>query len=402
MSSVYRALKKAEREGRWQAEQPAAEQDAAARSDQGRAGASSAAAPALDAGANGAAQAAPDAAEGGSIASAGRAAPEGIDTAERASAAGAVSEETAPVADATPAREIRVAVPPAGRAPTFAPGAEEVRAAPDGANSAAIPVEDASGHHSTGLITEWWRMLTQADHRPDDDAPTLVAAHAPTSPAAEKFQLLRVWFENWTATNHKRVMLVSSALPGEGKSFVSLNLAVTLANAGYRVLLVDADLRRPCLHRAFNLVPMHGLLDYLERRAEFAECLSRVPGLPMLTLVAAGGVTGNASELVAGRMGEFVAQARALEPPHYVLIDAPAALATPETEILAGVVDAALMVVAANHTPRQMVRQACELLRNTTTCGVVMNRFEPAYSTSRKVVYGYYGQPAREPTSGLY
>ena len=150
-------------------------------------------------------------------------------------------------------------------------------------------------------------------------------------------------------------------------------------------------------------MPLHGLLDYLEGRADFAACLTRVPALPTLTLVAAGGVTTAAAELMAGRrMSEFVAQARALEPPHYVLIDAPAALATPETEILASVVDAALLVVAANHTPRQMVKEAFQLLKNTTTCGVVLNRFEPPYSTSRKVAYGYYGQAPNQPTSGLY
>lgn len=331
MSKVYNALKKAEREGRWQPEKPTADREDVARE----------------------ATAAPPAGD-------------------------AVAEQSLP----GPARE--ALAPAAHDAPRVAPAA-------------------ASTGRASGIVAECWRLLTQPDVRPENDAPTLLTGQMPMSRAAEKFQLLRVWFENWTATHQKRVVMVSSALPGEGKSFVSLNLAATLATAGYRVMLVDADLRRPCLHRSFNVVPLHGLLDFLEGRAEFAACMSRVPSLPTLTLVAAGGVTMVAAELMAGRrMNDFVAQARALEPPHYVLIDAPAALATPESEILAGVVDAALLVVAANHTPRQMVKETFQLLKATTICGVVLNRFEPAHSTSRKVAYGYYGQNPNQPASGLH
>ena len=366
MSNVYRALKKAEREGRWKAEKSAAESG-----DEARGAAPAPAGPAAEAGGAAAAQASPNPAAGRLV----EAAPQDAPDSAQALAGQAREQGWAAVE--------RDAVQP------------EARQAPR--------VAAASAHRATGSLHGFWRMLTQADIRPGDDAPSLITGQVPASRAAERFQLLRVWFENWTSTHNKRVIMVSSALPGEGKSFVSLNLAVTLATAGYRVMLVDADLRRPCLHRPFNLVPLHGLVDYLEGRAEFAECLSRVPALPTLTVVAAGGVTTASAELMAGRrMGEFVEQARALEPPHYVLFDAPAALATPETEILASVVDAALLVVAANHTPRQMVKQTFELLKKTTICGVVLNRCEPAYSTSRKVAYGYYGQAANQPTSGLY
>ena len=341
MSKVYNALKKAAREGRWPAEASAPDRDDTVRADAAR-------------------EVAP---------------------------ATPLAPHDSPVIAPVRSGQIRTPEPveaPDRMAAQFAP--DPVVAGPPG-----------------GRLAEWWRMLTQADIRAENDTPTLLTGRVPLSPAAEKFQLLRVWFENWTTAHQKRVIMMSSALPGEGKSFVSLNLAATLATAGYRVMLVDADLRRPCLHRAFNLVPLHGLLDYLEGRADFAACLSRVPGMPTLTLVAAGGITTAAAELMAGqRMGEFVAQARALEPPHYVLIDAPAALATPETEILTSVVDAALLVVAANHTPRQMVKDTFQLLKNTTICGVVLNRFEPLYSTSRKVTYGYYGQAPNRPTSGLY
>ncbi len=349
MSKVYNALKKAEREGRWQPEQPAADREVA----------------------------------------------------PLAPAAGPVREPLNPVASDTapgPAQIHADALCMPDRTIV-----ERTAALTDVGHVPRVASDGTSAQQAGGRLAEWWRMLTQTDVRSENDAPALVAGQAPISRAAEKFQLLRVWFENWTIAQQKRVIMTSSALPGEGKSFVALNLAATLAIAGYRVMLIDADLRRPCLHRSLNLMPLHGLLDYLEGRADFAACLSRVPALPTLTLVAAGGVTLAAAELMADRrMGEFVAQARALEPPHYVLIDAPATLATPETEILASVVDAALLVVAANHTPRQMVKEAYQVLKSTTVCGIVLNRFEPPYSTSLKVAYGYYGQAPNQSTSGLY
>jgi capsular exopolysaccharide synthesis family protein len=345
MSKVYNALKKAEREGRWQPEQPAADREIAS--------------PAPD--------------------------------------AGPAREPLDPVA---PETALGAAQIPAAALP--APGQMIVERTAE-PTDVGLAYDGSSGQQAGGRLADWWRMLTQTDVRPQNDAPALIAGQVPMSRAAEKFQLLRIWFENWTTAQQKRVIMTSSALPGEGKSFVALNLAATLAIAGYRVMLIDADLRRPCLHRSFNLVPLRGLLDYLEGRADFAACLSRVPALPTLTLVAAGGVTMAAAELMADRrMGEFVAQARAFEPPHYVLIDAPAALATPETEILASVVDAALLVVAANHTPRQMVKETYQILKRTTVCGIVLNRFQPPYSTSRKVAYGYYGQAPNQSTSGLY
>jgi capsular exopolysaccharide synthesis family protein len=245
-----------------------------------------------------------------------------------------------------------------------------------------------------GPLRALWRLLIGQETIDGSDAPSIVIGDEATTGAAEKFQLLRVWLQNWTKEHHERVILVTSALPGEGKSFVSLNLALALASSGHSVMLIDADLRKPCLHRSFSLTPLNGLHSYLDGRSDFAQSLSQV-GLPNLTLVSAQEQAVSATELIAGpRMKEFLQQAREMDPEQFILIDAPPALATPESEILTELVDAVLFVMAANHTPREMVIEALKLLANVPKLGVVLNRFEPAFSTSQRLGYsGYYSVP---------
>lgn len=212
----------------------------------------------------------------------------------------------------------------------------------------------------------------------------------------EQFQVLRAGLQEWVAEHHKRVILVTSALRGEGKSFVAVNLAANLAKPGSPVLLVDCDFREPSLHRALNLLPLRSLRDYLVGEASFSECLTPTP-IPGLTLVAARGDNFPAAEAFAGpRMREFMASARELEPAHYVLIDAPATLAAPEAQILASLVDAALLVVKANYTPREMVTEGHDTLKGMPIIGAVLNYFEPSYSSARHLNYYPYRKMEEE------
>jgi capsular exopolysaccharide synthesis family protein len=198
----------------------------------------------------------------------------------------------------------------------------------------------------------------------------------------EQFHLLAVGLQNWSEEHDKRVFMLTSALSGEGKSFMALNLAASLARIGNRVVLVDADLRSPTLHRAFNLMLMPGLVSYLASETEFQACLQTTQ-IPGLFLVPAGGTSYTPTETLARpRMREFVRELRGMVPQHYVVVDAPAAAAVPESQILNRMIDALMVVVAANRTPRALVKQTIEKAAGTPIYGIVLNRFELFHSSA--------------------
>jgi len=220
----------------------------------------------------------------------------------------------------------------------------------------------------------------------------LVVGQAQYSAAAEQFHLLSLSLSNWTTHHDQRIFAITSALSGEGKSFVALNVAASLATLGNRVVLIDADLRVPSMHRAFGLGSAKGLGDYLTESAEFNECLHSTQ-IDNLLLVPAGRASTAPVEMLAGsRMREFVAGLRAMVPAHYAIIDTPAATVVPEPQILGRLADAFVLVVAANRTPRELIKQTIENAVGATICGIVLNRFEPPYST-----ISYYPERYAQP-----
>jgi capsular exopolysaccharide synthesis family protein len=221
--------------------------------------------------------------------------------------------------------------------------------------------------------------------------PTLVVGRSDPNymKAAEEFHLFAAGLQNWAVDHDKRVFMLTSAVSGEGKSFIALNLAASLVGIGNRVILVDADLRAPTLHRAFDIVPLRGLINYLTDDAQFQACLHSTP-IDGLLLVPAGGTSYTPTEALARpRMRQFITEAQATTPPHYIIIDAPAASAVPEAQILNRLVDALLVVVRANHTPREIVKQTIERAAGTPIFGIVLNRFQPPHSAAANYPYKY-------------
>ncbi|MBV8361308.1 MAG: CpsD/CapB family tyrosine-protein kinase [Deltaproteobacteria bacterium] len=248
---------------------------------------------------------------------------------------------------------------------------------------------DFFGAQVSGKAARRWRFW-QHETPWQTRGPRLIINQESLSRAAEQFQVLRANLESWVLERDQRIILITSALPGEGKSFIALNLAVALSRAGSNVLLVDADLRAPSMHLPFNLVPLSGLLPYLEGKAEFARSITETPE-QRLGLIAAGGVTLSGPEALAGsRMKALVECARQLRPPHIVLLDAPAVAAGAGTQILSRLVDAVLLVVAANMTSRAAVARTLELIKGVPVLSAVLNRFELSFSASRHL--HYYGK----------
>lgn len=189
-----------------------------------------------------------------------------------------------------------------------------------------------------------------------------------------------------------RTLAVTSAVPKEGKTTTTLNVAVSLSQAGSRVLIVDADLRRGSLHKFFGLEGGRGLSDVLAGFAK-PEAVIQHSGLPNLYFVATGAFPPNPAELMLrSEFKAFLEHARRQY--DRVLFDCPPVLAVSEANILASLVDGTLMVVWAGHTSRKLVQQSLRLLkeRGARVLGCVLNNLDfnrvgyYYYST----YYGYY------------
>jgi polysaccharide biosynthesis transport protein len=182
-----------------------------------------------------------------------------------------------------------------------------------------------------------------------------------------------------------RTLLVTSAGPGDGKTFVSTNLALSLAALGRRVLLIDADLRRPAVQHAFRLRSEAGLPTYLAGTSPWQQLLSRdvVPGLDILSTPTS---TRNASDLLSSAaLRTMLSEAQTTY--DFVLIDAPALfINVPDARILAQMVDGVVLVVRSGATPRDVVQRV--LAQTPNVVGVVLNGYDLRQLPSSYADYG--------------
>jgi protein-tyrosine kinase len=213
--------------------------------------------------------------------------------------------------------------------------------------------------------------------------PALIAATGAFAPINEQLQLLRSRVQNWAQNQKGRVILVTSALHSEGRSFIALNLAVALTRAGADVLLIDADFDNPALARVLGVPAAPGLLNYIGGEGDDIRMCQHATRVPRLMVAPPGRKTPGAYEaLSSSRMQQFIAEARSQQPARYVIIDSRPALAVPDAQIISGLVDGVLIVVAGS-TPRPLVSKVVDTFREDRLLGVVVNRFSPSYSVSR-------------------
>jgi capsular exopolysaccharide synthesis family protein len=226
----------------------------------------------------------------------------------------------------------------------------------------------------------------------------LVALDA-ESHASEAFKALRTSFLFSTIDQELKEVVITSAEPGEGKSRTAANLAIVLAQAGYKILLVDADFRRPSQHRIFSRIRNIGLSNLIIRDAAESDAITAVEGVPNLWLLTSGPMPPNPSELLgSGRMRELMAGLRS----HftYLIVDTPPMNAVTDASILAAAASGTLLVVEQGRTTFPALRQAKRMLDRVGahTLGVVMNKVR-ASAGSYAYAYGDYatssnGQPA--------
>ena len=206
----------------------------------------------------------------------------------------------------------------------------------------------------------------------------------PRSPVAESLRSIRTNIRFRTGTKEALTLLVTSAVPREGKSFMSSNLASVIAMSGKRVLLLDADLRRPSIHRLFDLNDEYGLSDVLLEDMDLSAVLQH-SHVPNLDVVSAGPIPPNPNELLGN---EIMKSIRKMAGDYDVMIiDSPPATAVADPMVLSPLVDGVILVVEANETRRPVVKEAIARLKNVKAniLGGVVNKFD-----SRRSGYGYY------------
>ena len=184
------------------------------------------------------------------------------------------------------------------------------------------------------------------------------------------------------------LIMVTSALPGEGKTFCAINLAMSLAiEVDTSVLLVDADVVRPALMDRLGLRPRKGLLDILADGHGRVDDLVLQTNVPKLSLLPAGAPRNRSNELLASAaMDSVLSQLAAGNSNRIVVLDAPPLLVTSDAKVLASKVGQILVVVRASRTPRRAVEQAFEVIKNCSVAMSVLNK-----GTERLSGYGHYG-----------
>jgi protein-tyrosine kinase len=221
--------------------------------------------------------------------------------------------------------------------------------------------------------------------------PKLVVLSAPESTEAENFRILRSQILYPKQGEVPKTIMVTSAFPGEGKTFVTANLAVSIGQGiDETVLLVDCDLRRPTLHRLLGYTNDQGLHEYLVGTKKIPDLLVRTK-YKQLSLLTAGSSVHNPAELLASaRMKQFVEEAKNRYENRFVILDAPPSQITAETGVLANYVDKIIFVVMAQKTPRETIQRSIDNLGKHKILGVVFNGYRGNFGSYPKYHKKYY------------
>ncbi len=239
-------------------------------------------------------------------------------------------------------------------------------------------------------ITEWR----------DRSKTEVVSLSAPRSSAAEAYRALRTTVQFAGLENPVNVIAITSPTAGEGKTTALANLAVVVAGAGRRVVMLDCDLRRPRIHQFFGMSNEVGFTSWIIGDAPLSAALKEVPGIRRLSLMASGPIPPNPSELLSSR--RFPELVRTLQSEGaLVLIDTPPLLPVTDAAVIARSIDIAFMVTMAGRGTRKHLRQAMEILDqvDAPVGGLVLNGVDPDRQSYYEGTYSYYGEAPKPPPS---
>lgn len=221
----------------------------------------------------------------------------------------------------------------------------------------------------------------------------LVAASAPRSPISEAYRVLRTNIHFADVDHPIKSILMTSAGPMEGKSLNAANLAIVMAQAGLKTVLVDCDLRRPSQHRLWGISNETGLTNSLLAQS-FSDGFMSPTRLENLTVYPTGALPPNPAELLGSeRMHQLKAQLE--KEADIIIIDSPPCFPIADAAILARMTDGVLLIVDSGRSRRDEVLRAKELIQNAggRILGVVLNRLAPRSSGYSYYYHDYYSQP---------
>lgn len=216
----------------------------------------------------------------------------------------------------------------------------------------------------------------------------LITKYDPKSPISEVFRLLRTNIQYINKDEKSTAIMLTSTTPANGKTFVTANLAITLAQANKRVILVDSDIRKPRLHKVFELENTMGLSDYLRNSSD--GLYIRKTNIENLSIVTAGTMVNNPSELIGQE--KFKKTIEALKEKYdYVIIDSSPILMVTDSILVSRVVDATILIAIYNKTRIDDLKSAVRRINYVggNVAGVVVNRTKVILSQyNTKYFYG--------------
>ncbi|ETI69182.1 CpsD/CapB family tyrosine-protein kinase [Neobacillus vireti] len=220
-----------------------------------------------------------------------------------------------------------------------------------------------------------------------DPSRKLITAIAPKSPISEQFRTIRTNIQFSAIDEEIRTIMVTSSGPGEGKSTTAANLAVTFAQLGKKVLLVDADLRKPTVHYTFGENNGFGFTTVLTKQRTLEKTVIETDEQDLYILTS-GPIPPNPAELLSSKsMEQFMEEVKAQF--DYIILDTPPLLAVADPQILANQCDGSIFVVFSERTEIEQAKKAKELLEHAQSklLGVVLNNKE----IKNNDYYYYYG-----------
>jgi protein-tyrosine kinase len=194
--------------------------------------------------------------------------------------------------------------------------------------------------------------------------------------------------ESSVGIDRANLILITSSVPGEGKTFTAINLALSIANErDKKVLLIDADVARPSISKTLGIQSSPGLIEYLEGQdVEFSDIVLKT-NMPGLRIIPAGKQHKHSTELLSSnRMVVLAQQLSNRYPDRIVIFDSPPLLAATQGQVLAGLVGQVVLVIEAETTPQSMVMESVNKL---TSCDVVLTVLNKSKSSSDASYYGY-------------